>query len=186
MKLIVGLGNPEVKYILTRHNMGFWAIDELCAKWKISLNQKYAYGLYGTGRVGQEPVTVVKPLTYMNSSGICVLDLANKLHLGPEDVIVLYDDMAIPVGKLRLRIRGGAGSHNGMKSIIEELGSENFPRVRIGIGEPPEGTRGMDFVLGAAEGEERELLQAACARAADAVDLMIRRDIECAMRQYNV
>jgi len=185
MYLIVGLGNPESKYLLTRHNMGFWVIDELSQLWRIPLGKTYAYGVYGQGQVGQEKVVLVKPTTYMNASGICVADLQRRLQVDDAHTLIIYDDMDLPQGKLRLRIRGGAGSHNGMKSVIAELQSEDFPRLRVGIGEPGEGQRGVNFVLEELQGEAAQQLSQACGRAAQVINTLVRRDVDTAMRQCN-
>lgn len=185
MYLIVGLGNPDSKYLLTRHNMGFWAIDELSQRCKVGIREQYALGVYGRGRVGGQDAILVKPTTYMNNSGICVADLARRYHVPDENIFIIYDDLDLPAGKLRIRMKGGPGTHNGMRSVVAELSGEDFPRVRIGIGRPGEQEDIIDFVLGQPQGEEREALMDAAQRAAQAVEEALRFGLEAAMQHFN-
>ncbi|MDD4796460.1 MAG: aminoacyl-tRNA hydrolase [Eubacteriales bacterium] len=184
MYLIVGLGNPDSKYLLTRHNMGFWAIDELSQRCKIGIRQQYALGVYGQGRVGGQDAILVKPTTYMNNSGVCVADLARRHRVPDENIFVIYDDVDLPVGTLRVRSKGGPGTHNGMRSVVDELGGEDFPRVRIGIGRP-EGQDIVGYVLGVPDAEERAALMDTAQRAARAVEEALRFGLEAAMRHFH-
>ncbi|MDD3243653.1 MAG: aminoacyl-tRNA hydrolase [Eubacteriales bacterium] len=185
MILIVGLGNPDSKYLMTRHNMGFWAVDELCQNTGIVLKEQYNLGVYGRGRIGGQDVVVVKPTTYMNDSGVCVYDMMRRFHVEMEDIYVIYDDMDLPVGKLRMRGKGGPGTHNGMRSVVAHLQGENFPRVRIGIGEPAENENVIAFVLGKPKGEELDALRAAARQAAEAVQEAVAQGLEAAMQRCN-
>ncbi len=185
MKLVVGLGNPGREYARTRHNVGFQCLDLLAERHGIRLTRRGKSSM-GEGRIEGAPVALVKPLTFMNSSGEVVGPMAGRLRVPLADVLVVYDDLDLPVGKLRLRASGSAGGHNGMKSIIASLGSSDFARLRIGIGRP-EGSGGgaIDYVLGTFRKEEKSLVQEALDRAADAVEVWVAQGIEEAMNQFN-
>ena len=185
MFLIAGLGNPGMQYQQTRHNMGYCAVDELSKLWKISVSSEKMKGYYGSGRAAGQAVSLIKPTTFMNNSGQCIIGAMNRLKVDLSELIVIYDDMDLPAGKIRIRLKGGSGTHNGMKSILFELGTEDFLRVRIGIGNTPEGMDTIGYVLGRPEGEELKLLQEACAKAAQAVDAIVRLGAEAAMQRYN-
>lgn len=185
MWLIVGLGNPGMQYEQTRHNMGYLAVDELSKLWKLPITHEKMHGYFASGRAAGQAVALLKPTTYMNDSGRSVAEAMSKLRVGLDELIVLYDDLDLPVGKLRVRLKGGPGTHNGMKSLIFDAGSEDFVRIRIGIGAVPQNMDIIDFVLGKPQDEERELLQAACKRAAEAVDAIVRLGAEQAMQRYN-
>jgi PTH1 family peptidyl-tRNA hydrolase len=185
MVLVAGLGNPGMQYAETRHNMGYWAVDGLARIWKLSFKSERMRGYFASGSAAGQAVALIKPTTYMNNSGLCLLDAMKGLRADFSELIVIYDDMDLPAGKIRIRLKGGPGTHNGMKSIIYELGSEDFIRVRIGIGVPPEGVETVDYVLGKPEGEERKTLTEAAAKAAEAVDAIVRFGAEKAMQQYN-
>ena len=185
MWLIVGLGNPGMQYEQTRHNMGYLAVDELSKLWRLPITGEKMHGYFASGRAAGQAVALLKPTTYMNDSGRSVAEAMGKLRVGMDELIVLYDDLDLPVGKLRIRGKGGPGTHNGMKSIIYETGAEDFARVRIGIGAVPPNTDIIDFVLGKPQIEELELLQAACKRAAEAVDAIVRLGVEPAMQRFN-
>ena len=186
MYLIVGLGNPGREYVDTRHNMGFAAVDAICAKYDIKLNKEKFRAVYGEGRIGGEKVLVAKPQTYMNLSGESVREIRDWFKLEAEDIIVIYDDISLPVGKLRIREKGSAGGHNGIKNIIYQLQTEVFPRIKIGVGAPVHPEYDMkDFVLGRFSEEEKKVLIQTVIRVTDAVEEMIRHDAKSAMNLYN-
>jgi len=184
MYVIVGLGNPGKKYQNTRHNMGFITVDHLAAKHNIKVNKIAFKALVGDGNIANQRVLLVKPQTYMNLSGQSVREILSYYKVDIENLIVIYDDIDIETGKLRIRKKGSAGSHNGMKSVIYDIRSEDFPRVRIGIG----GERKMtlrDFVTGGFSKEEKPLLEDAVERAARAVEIILAEGIDTAMNRYN-
>lgn len=185
MFIIAGLGNPGLQYEKTRHNMGYLAVDTLARMWKMNFKSERYRGYFSSGQAAGDAVALIKPTTYMNLSGQCLADALKGLRAEYSELIVIYDDMDLPVGKIRIRLKGGPGTHNGMKSIVYELGTEDFIRVRIGIGAPPEGVDTVDYVLGKPEGEELELLTGAITRAAEAVDAIVRFGAETAMQRYN-
>lgn len=185
MFLVAGLGNPGMQYEKTRHNMGYWAVDELAKLWKFSFKSERMKGYFASGTAAGGSVALIKPTTFMNNSGFCLLEAVSKLKVDLSELIVVYDDMDLPVGKIRIRLKGGPGTHNGMKSIVYELNSEDFIRVRIGIGIPPDGVDTVDYVLGKPEGEELKLLVETSAKAAEAVDAIVRFGAEAAMQRYN-
>lgn len=184
-RLIVGLGNPGAEYAGTRHNAGFDAVDLFLAKYERSFRERNARsGEAREGNFAGEKLIVLKPLTFMNLSGNAVLPVVRGESLKPSEVLVIYDDIDLPVGRMRLRKNGGSAGHNGMKSIIEALGTENFPRLRIGIG--VEGSkRDPDYVLGRFTGRELEIYRALLGKAVDALELLQRRGIEEAMTRFN-
>jgi peptidyl-tRNA hydrolase, PTH1 family len=184
MKLIVGLGNPGAEYERTRHNAGWMVLDAFARKFRIDLSRHEKNALTGTGRVAGGAVMVAKPLTYMNLSGDAVKLLLNAYLESTEDMIVVYDDIDLPVGRLRVRPNGSSGTHNGMRSIIQTLGSERFPRLRIGIG-ASQGGRLRDYVLDPFTTEEQELIDRATERAVDALVLFVRGDLKRAMNEFN-
>ncbi|KMK74488.1 aminoacyl-tRNA hydrolase [Alkalihalobacillus pseudalcaliphilus] len=155
MKLIVGLGNPGEKYAGTRHNIGFDIVDACAKEFSIELNQAKFKGVYGTGLVNGEKVYLLKPLTYMNLSGESVRPLMDYFQIPLEDLVVIYDDLDLPVGKIRLRQKGSAGGHNGMKSLIQHLGTQEFNRIRVGVDRPKNGEPIVNYVLGRYHPEER-------------------------------
>lgn len=184
-RLIVGLGNPGAEYAGTRHNAGFETVDRFLAKYMRSFRERNARG--GEAREGNfagDKLIVLKPLTFMNLSGNAVLPVVKGENLKPSEVLVIYDDIDLPLGRMRLRKNGGSAGHNGMKSIIEALGTENFPRLRIGIGSN-ESKRDPDYVLGRFTGKEREIYEALIGKAVEALELMQRRGIEEAMCRFN-
>lgn len=183
MKLIVGLGNPGSEYQSTRHNMGFSAIDYLSQKHNIPVKKSKHQALIGEGTIAGERVVLAKPMTYMNLSGDAVSALARWYKLDPADILVIYDDMDLPAGQMRLRPSGSAGGHNGMKSIILRLNTDRFPRLRIGIGRAEHDT--IDYVLGKLSREEQELQFQLLGTVCDAVRLFIQEGIAPAMNRYN-
>ncbi len=184
MKIIIGLGNPTREYQATRHNIGFDAITRLCDDYNIRLSRAHK-ALCGSGYIGGEKVILAQPQTYMNLSGICVREMVDYYKLTGEDIIVICDDIHLDVGQLRIRKKGSAGGHNGIKNIIEQLGSEEFMRIRIGVGEKPEKWDLVDYVLGHFPKEEEPLIREALERISKACECIIAEGIEAAMNRYN-
>lgn len=186
MKIIAGLGNPTKTYEGTRHNVGFAVIDELAKEYGISLNEGKYKALSGSGYIEGEKVILVKPLTYMNLSGESIVQFVNFYKINPEeDLIVIYDDIDLDVGKLRLRGKGSAGGHNGMKNIIAHIGTQTFPRVRLGVGAKPQGWDLADYVLGHFSKEEQGVMEAGVADAAKAAAMIATQGIDMAMNKMN-
>ncbi|MBE7122727.1 aminoacyl-tRNA hydrolase [Bacillus cereus] len=185
MKLIVGLGNPGREYELTRHNIGFMAIDALAKRWNISLNEQKFKGLFGAGFVNGEKVILLKPLTYMNLSGESIRPLMDYYKIDVEDFIVMYDDLDIPVGKLRLRMKGSAGGHNGVKSTISHLGTQEFQRIRMGIDRPQNGMKVVDYVLGRFTSEEISDVNQSIEKTADACEEWLNKPFLQIMNTFN-
>ncbi|HDW3055332.1 TPA: aminoacyl-tRNA hydrolase [Bacillus cereus] len=185
MKLIVGLGNPGREYELTRHNIGFMAIDELAKGWNISLNEQKFKGVFGAGFVNGEKVILLKPLTYMNLSGESIRPLMDYYKIDVEDFVVMYDDLDIPVGKLRLRMKGSAGGHNGVKSMISHLGTQEFQRIRMGIDRPKNGMKVVDYVLGRFTSEEIPDVNHSIEKAADACEEWLNKPFLQIMNTFN-
>ena len=185
MRLLVGLGNPGARYAPTRHNVGFWTIDALAQRHGIALKTRRHHSLLGVGTIREVPVVLAKPQTYMNLSGQAVQALLHAYHLAPDQMLVVFDDIWLAPGVVRVRPKGSSGGHNGMKSIIAALGTEAFPRVRLGIGQPPDGVDLADYVLSAPSGAERELLLDAVQRAADACEAWLTEPIEQVMAHFN-
>lgn len=184
MKLIVGLGNPGAEYERTRHNVGWKLLDAFAKKFRIDIARHEKSAMTGTGRVAGGSVMVAKPLTYMNLSGDAVRLLVNAYLESTTELMVVYDDIDLPLGKLRIRPNGSAGTHNGMRSIIGELQSENFPRLRVGIGAAGEGKL-RDYVLDEFSADEQPAIDQAIARAVDALVLFCRGDLKRAMNEFN-
>lgn len=186
MKLIVGLGNPGPEYDRTRHNMGFKVIDKLSAKYSIEVNHSKFKGMYGTGLINGEKIILFKPYTYMNLSGEAVEQIAAFYKVNLEDLIVIYDDIDIAPGLIRIRKSGSAGSHNGMKSVTQMMGSTAFPRVRVGTGKPDNTDYLIEYVIGAIDEDEKPLLEEGIQKAADAVSMIIEENIDLAMNRFNI
>lgn len=184
MIVIAGLGNPGKKYENTRHNMGFLTIDRIAEKNDIKVNKIKHRALVGDGFISGHKVLLVKPQTYMNLSGESLREVMNYYNIDIEDLIVIYDDFDIETGSLRIRKKGSAGSHNGMKSVIYQLKDDGFPRVRVGIGKSGS-LDWKDFVLGKVGGAESDAISQAISNAADAVECMISEGIDIAMNKYN-
>lgn len=184
MYVIAGLGNPGKKYENTRHNMGFITIDQLAEKHNIKADKLKFKALVGEGRIAGQKVLLVKPQTYMNLSGESIREVMNFYKLEPENLIVIYDDIDIEAGTLRIRKFGSAGTHNGMKSVVYQLQSDRFPRIRLGIGSQKKGDL-VDFVIGGFSKEEVPLLEEAVENAVLAVECIIEEGIDKAMNQYN-
>lgn len=187
MKLVVGLGNPGKQYEKNRHNVGFMAIDVFANKHDIELSVKKKKALFGKGRFNGEEVILLKPQTFMNLSGEAVLYLASFLKIKSEDIIVVADDSDLPLGMIRIRKNGSSGGHNGIKSLIYSLKTSNFPRVRIGIGRPPEdsGIELSDYVLQDFTEEEFKVIRSILDDVADALYIIITSSIDQAMNKYN-
>lgn len=185
MYLIVGLGNPGAKYAHTRHNVGFDVLEKLSKKLNVSIAREKDEALIGECFVGGKKVILALPQTYMNLSGEAVMRLVNYYRIDPEDLLVVYDDIDLAPGFIRIRKNGSAGTHNGMRSIIGLLGFENFPRLRVGVGQKREGYELADWVLGHYIGEEQEAADRAFELAADAIIDYIENGIESAMCKYN-
>src|SRR5712691_4341776 len=185
MKLIIGLGNPGAQYAQTRHNAGFRVIDELASKfgWKWERRNR---AMVANGSIDGEKVVLAKPITYMNLSGEAVGELVRWFKIEPEDILVVYDEMDLPLGILRLRANGSAAGHNGVKSIIAHLHSDNFPRLRIGVGHPNHPrAETIDHVLSRPSADENILLANSEARAVDAIALIVREGLEASMNHIN-
>jgi peptidyl-tRNA hydrolase, PTH1 family len=189
ISLIVGLGNPGAKYAHTRHNIGFDLVDQLARRWQISLTEQRRFqGEVGEGTVLGQRLRLLKPNTFMNLSGQSVRAVLDWYKLSPQQVLVLYDDMDLPVGRLRIRLNGSAGGHNGMRSLIAHLGTQDFPRLRIGISKATELGVTKDtisHVLGKFAPEEQRVLPDVLHMAADAVELALRQGTEKSMSLYN-
>jgi len=181
--LIVGLGNPDRKYVNTRHNVGFEMLDTLASYYNIKVNKAKCKAVIGEGKINGTSVVLAKPQTYMNLSGESVRELCNYFKILPQNVIVMYDDISLDVGKIRIRQKGSAGGHNGMKNIIYHLQTEEFPRVRFGIGEPTFDL--VDYVLSKFSKDETKLLIESAKCVPDIISLIIKNDISKAMTLYN-
>lgn len=182
--IIAGLGNPGNEYKNTRHNLGFLTLDVLAEDLGIRISKSKHQALIGTGTVKGRKVILLKPQTYMNASGISLREALRYNKVDPQRLIVIYDDVDLPVGSLRIRKRGSAGTHNGMRSIVSEIGSEDFPRIRIGIGSS-EHQDMVGHVLGKISGDEEELLKDAMKDAAEAAKTIITDGVDIAMNKYN-
>ncbi len=184
--LIVGLGNPGDKYEGTRHNVGFMVADELGERGRFPIQRLKYKALTNTAAIGGQGALVMKPTTYMNLSGEAVGEAAKFYQIAPDRVLVISDDVDLPLGKLRIRTGGSAGGHNGLKSIIQHLGSDQFPRLKVGVGEKPHPGYDMaDWVLSRFQGEDRKVMDEAVKRAADAVECFLRDGPQKAMNRYN-
>lgn len=185
MFIIVGLGNPGREYQNTRHNVGFMTLDILADKWNIDIKRHNFRAVFGEGMINGTKVVLAKPETYMNLSGWSVMDLCNWYKPEHDQLIVIYDDIDIPVGTLRIRGGGSSGTHNGMRNIIYQLGFDDFPRVRVGIGQA-DGQRGLvAHVMSSPEGEEKELLIKAMKDACEAVELIVKGELHEAQTKFN-
>lgn len=186
MYLVVGLGNPGRQYEATRHNMGFDTIDYLVEEYKVSQGGVKFNAMYGKTVIGGEKVILMKPLSFMNLSGGPVRDMVNYFKIDPEtELIVIYDDIDLDPGQLRIRKQGSAGGHNGIKDIIRQLGTEKFLRIKVGVGAKPKGWDLADYVLGRFSTEDRKIVDEAIAKAGKAVDIMISQGPDAAMNEFN-
>lgn len=186
MKLVVGLGNPGRSYRWTRHNMGFLLVEQLARRHGIGLSRRSLHSLYGRGRIGDQEVLLAKPQTYMNLSGEAVSRLLRFFKIPLENLIILHDDLDLPLGKVRIRRRGGHGGHRGVKSIIASLGREDFLRVKVGIGRPPNSEQDpTDFVLDPMSKAEKEAFGKQIARSVEVVELLLQEGAERAMSRFH-
>ena len=185
MYLIVGLGNPEQDYSKTRHNMGFNAINKIAQEYGIEMNKKKFDSLYGEGIIENQKVILLKPQTYMNLSGKAILQVVNFYKIDIENICVIYDDMDIEPGKIKIRKKGGAGSHNGMKSVVTELNSEEFTRIRVGIGTPKFKGDSINYVIGAIPEDEINILDEGVTKAKDAMISILKDGIDITMNKFN-
>lgn len=183
--LIVGLGNPGQKYATSRHNAGFRCVEHLARAHNLSLSRRQKEARVGLGTICERPVVLAQPWTLMNKSGHAVSALAGFYGVPPEKLLVVYDDLDLPPGTTRMRASGGSGGHRGMRSIIRELGRQDFPRLRIGIGRPPGRMDPADYVLQDFSAEEEPLLEEALAQAVAAIETWLREGVEVAMTRYN-
>lgn len=185
MYLIVGLGNPESDYDRTRHNMGFHVINELAKEYGIDIARKKFNSEYEKTMIEGQKVLLVKPQTFMNASGESVIDFVNFYKIELDKVIVIYDDIDIEPGKIRIRKSGSPGTHNGMKSVVHFLNSEDFPRIRVGIGKPEENEDIIEYVIGSVPEEEKKTLEEGVIKAKNAVVELLKNGIDVAMNQFN-
>ena len=186
MLLVVGLGNPGTHYTSTRHNVGFRFIDLLAKKAEIRLNDRRAKAVLGQGRIAGHEVVLVKPRTFMNNSGEGVEYLLARFGGRPSELLVVYDEMALPTGRIRLRASGSHAGHNGIRSIISAVQTDGFPRLRIGVGQPSNSGESVPHVLGKFSKEEEPLIAQAVQDAASAVHCMLEESIDVAMNRFNV
>lgn len=184
MYIIAGLGNPGKEYTGTRHNVGFDTLDCLAEKYNVKLNKLKFNSVYGEATINGEKVMLVKPVTYMNRSGIAINEIINFYKIPVENLIVVYDDIDIPVGTLRIRPNGSPGTHNGMKSIIQHVGG-NFPRIRVGIGRNPDMDL-ADYVLQRFSSEDKDKITPIMEKAAEAAIEIIENNVDIAMQKYNI
>lgn len=185
MYLIIGLGNPEEDYKNTRHNMGFDTINKIAKKLEIKIDKKKFNGLYNIETINNEKVVFIKPQTYMNLSGDCITQFVNFYKVPTQNIIVIYDDLDIEEGKIKIRKAGGPGTHNGMKSVCERLNSEKFPRIRVGIGKSNIKQDLINYVIGYMDNETKEILDKATDKASEAVFEIISNGIDMAMNKFN-
>jgi peptidyl-tRNA hydrolase, PTH1 family len=185
MKLIVGLGNPGKQYERTRHNAGFLVIDELAKKLNAACNQIKFKGLVGETRIGSEKVILLKPHTYMNLSGESINAAMQFYKLTPDQLLVIYDDMDTPTGHIRLRYKGSAGGHNGIKSLLYHIGTEDFKRIRVGIGRPPQGKKVVDYVLENFREDEVAAMVLAVKKSTEAAIAWVSEPFDQVMNQFN-
>ena len=185
VKLIIGLGNPGKPYEHTRHNIGFDVIDELANRWNAPLNQSKFNGMYASVHRPEGKVILLKPLTYMNLSGESVRPLMDYFDIDIEDIIVIYDDLDLETGKLRLRAKGSAGGHNGIKSLIQHLGTQEFNRIRVGVNRPPAGMKVADYVLSKFSKDDQPVVTEAIGKSCDAVETALKKPFLEVMNQFN-
>ena len=185
MYIIAGLGNPTREYEKTRHNVGFEVIDVLADMLGTTVEEKKFKGCYGRGNIGGEKVLLLKPQTFMNLSGESIRAASDFYKVGPEHIIIIYDDISLDVGQLRIRKKGSAGGHNGIKNIIAHLGTQEFPRIKVGVGDKPKKMDLADYVLSRFSKEDRAAMEDAFKEAAKAVEVMITEGMDTAMNQFN-
>lgn len=181
----MGLGNPGRRYRGTRHNVGADVVDRLARRAGIVIDEDVGFALVGRGKIAGARVLLAKPQTYVNVSGAAVRDLRRRHRLRPPDIFLVVDDLDLPLGRIRLRAEGSAGGHNGLRSIIEALGTTTFPRLRVGIGRPPEGLDPAEHVLTRFSPAERAILDAVLDRAAEALEAAVVEGVQAAMNRFN-
>jgi PTH1 family peptidyl-tRNA hydrolase len=185
MWLIIGLGNPGKEYRLTRHNVGFRVVDRLARQQGIQFKRRRGGARIGEGRVGREKVVLAKPLTYMNKSGVAVKKLVKASGIPLDHLVVVHDDLDLACGRMKIKEKGGHGGHKGVQSIIEQLGSTDFLRVKVGIGKPPDPEEGADYVLSPFAANERALVKESVEQAVEAIEAIIVSGKDKAMNRYN-
>lgn len=185
MFLIVGLGNPEEEYSNTRHNMGFDTINKLANEYNIKINKNKFKGLCGSGIIENEKVILLKPQTYMNLSGESIKEAMAFYKIKSENIIVIYDDIDIEPGIIKIRKKGGPGGHNGMKSVISEIDTQNFPRIRIGIGKPENKGQLIEYVIGKIPQTDKDILEKATILGKEAILEIIKNGVDIAMNKFN-
>ncbi|MBC7289442.1 MAG: aminoacyl-tRNA hydrolase [Armatimonadetes bacterium] len=182
---IVGIGNPAQQYADTKHNVGWWVVDELCRRHNVRLNRQRLRAEYGRGTIAGQDVVLAKPLTFVNASGDAALRLALFFRIKPEQFVVVLDDMNLPPGTIRLRRGGSDGGHKGLRSILQIFGTPDVPRLRIGVGSPPPGTNPVEWVLSPFEESVLPVIREAVGRAADCIETLLACGFERAMQQFN-
>ncbi len=186
MFIIVGLGNPTAEYAGTRHNVGFDVIDMVADKYNISMTERKHRAFCGKGIIAGQKVILAKPQTYMNLSGESVRSLLDYYKIDEEsELLVIYDDISLDVGQLRIRKKGSAGGHNGIKNIIQHLGTSVFPRIKVGVGEKPKDYDLVDYVLGHFSKGEKEIMAEGYRRAAEAIEMIVQDEMDAAMNEFN-
>ena len=186
MKLIVGLGNPGKEYAETRHNIGFRCINRIAKEYDISFSRKGSQARFGDGEIQGHKVALARPQTYMNLSGEAVKSLGQRYKVAPDDILIIHDDLDLPLGKVRISRGGGSGGHKGIDSIITNLGSRDFPRIRVGIGRPPEDDQDtIEYVLGPFEDDDGEIIENAVNKVAEIVACLLNEGVTMAMNRYN-
>lgn len=185
MYLIVGLGNPGKEYENTRHNMGFKVLNKLSKKYNIPITKSKFNGKYGTGIIENEKVILLEPQTYMNLSGEAIRPMLDFYKVDYSNLLVIYDDIDVEPGKVKIRTKGGPGTHNGMKSVVKEIGTEEFPRIRVGIGRPIRKDDEINYVIGAIPEEDLKRLDEGIEKAQKAVEEILRNGVDSAMNKYN-
>ena len=183
--VVVGLGNPGRNYARTRHNAGARVLEEVAARWGIPLKRRNPHALLGLGAIEGRQIVLARPRSFMNESGPAVAYLAARFSVPPQRLLLLYDEMDLPLGTLRIRARGSAGGHQGMASVLREMGTQELPRLRVGIGRPPLGVDEIPYVLGAFTPQEEQALESVRERAADAVQCVLLEGVESAMNRFN-
>jgi PTH1 family peptidyl-tRNA hydrolase len=182
---VVGLGNPGRRYSGTRHNVGFALVKKTAKEWKVKLRKKIFFSKAGEVERKEDKILLALPQTYMNKSGLAVKKILQGRDIRPEHIVVVYDDLDIPLGEIRIRKRGGPGSHKGMSSIVEEIGTEEFPRIRIGLGPLPDGEDAVDYVLSSFDKAEESSLEEGLKKAREALEMILSGEVERAMNTYN-
>lgn len=185
MYLIVGLGNPEEDYSNTRHNMGFDTVNKLAQQYQIDVNKKKFKGLYGTGLIENEKVIILKPQTFMNLSGESIREVVEYYKIDIDKIIIIYDDMDIELGTVKIRKTGGPGGHNGMKSVEQNLEGRNYSRIRVGIGKPEHKDDFINYVIGPIPEKDKKILDESTTRAKEAIIEIIKNGVDNAMNKFN-